>query len=61
MRLALSEDVDLGEVARLAAAESACCPMFEFSITVDARGRAIEVRVPGEGADTVRELLGVAG
>jgi DNA-binding transcriptional MerR regulator len=58
MRLGLNDDVDLGEVARLAAAESICCPMFEFRITVDDRGRAIEMRVPDGDAEIVRQLLG---
>ena len=60
VRLGLGDEVDLGEIANLAAVESACCPVFEFTITVDARGRAIEVRVPGEQAGAVRELLGAA-
>ncbi len=58
LRLGLEGDADIGEVARLAAAESICCPMFEFQITIDARGRAIEVRVPGQNAEIVRQLLG---
>ena len=60
LRLGFGDGVDLGEVANLAAAESACCPIFEFTITVDGRGRAIEVRVPDGSAGAVRELLGAA-
>lgn len=58
VRLGLAADADLGDVARLAAAESICCPMFEFQITVDGRGRAIEMRVLGGDAEIVRQLLG---
>jgi DNA-binding transcriptional MerR regulator len=60
VRLTLAEATDLGEVAKLAGDESTCCPIFEFQITVDARGRAIEVRVPAGRVGTVRDLLGVA-
>lgn len=58
LRLGLADDTDLGDVARLAAAESICCSMFEFRITVDGRGLAIEVRVPDGDPETVRQLLG---
>jgi len=58
LRLGLADETDLGEVALLAAAESICCPMFEFHITLDRRGRAIEVRIPGGDANVVRHLLG---
>jgi MerR family copper efflux transcriptional regulator len=60
VRLTLAEATDVGEVARLAGDESTCCPIFEFQITVDARGRAIEVRVPAGREGTVRDLLSVA-
>ena len=59
VRLGLGDDADLGEVVRLAAAESTCCPIFEFQVTIDARGRAIEVRVPEGRSGTAGELLGV--
>jgi hypothetical protein len=60
VRLRLPYDADLAEIARLAAAESNCCPIFEFRITLDGRGRAIEIRVPEGRAGTVHELLGSA-
>jgi MerR family copper efflux transcriptional regulator len=53
IRLTLSPDADLAEVARLARAEWSCCSFFAFSLTVDSRGTALEVRAP----EAARELL----
>src|SRR5690606_7404593 len=60
LRLSLDEDVPLGELARLAVAEQGCCAFFSFSITVDGRGVALEVRAPAGAADLVAAVFGVA-
>jgi len=59
IRLALAPEADLAEVARLACAEWACCSFFSFSITVDARGTALEVRAPEVARDLVSSVFGV--
>jgi DNA-binding transcriptional MerR regulator len=48
------------EVARLAAAEQACCPFFEFTIAVHHTGTVLEVRAPADAAVLVDAVLGVA-
>jgi DNA-binding transcriptional MerR regulator len=53
-------DVDLGELARLVAAEQRCCSFFAFAITVDHRGAALEVRAPDDAAGIVADLFGTA-
>jgi DNA-binding transcriptional MerR regulator len=60
LRLEFGADVDLGEVARLVAAEQHCCAFFSFAITVDDRGSALEVRAPDDAAGMVAELFGHA-
>lgn len=60
IRLTLGSDANLAEVTRLARAEWACCSFFSFSITVDGRGTALEVRAPDEGRDLVASVFGVA-
>jgi hypothetical protein len=46
-------------VARLTAAEQACCRFFTFAITVDERGIGLEVRAPDGAEDLVASLFGV--
>lgn len=58
LRLSLSPDAPLGEIARLAAAEQGCCSFFSFAITVDATGAALEVRAPAGAAPIVDALFG---
>jgi hypothetical protein len=60
LRLQFDGDVPIGELARLAAAEQACCRFFDFAITVDERGVGLEVRAPEGAEDLVRSLFGVA-
>jgi len=50
----------LDELIRLAAAEQDCCRFFDFAITVDGRGIALEVRAPAEALPIVHSLFGVA-
>ena len=49
IRLELDAAVPLGGLAELIRAEQACCSFFEFALTVDRRGAALEVRGPAEG------------
>jgi len=60
LRVDLPRDVALDELARLVAAEQACCAFFAFTITVDARGVGLEVRAPGGATDLVRSVFGEA-
>lgn len=61
IRLVFGDDPPLGEVARLTAAEQACCPFFAFAITVDTRGTALEVTAPPDGAGVLAAAFGTAG
>jgi MerR family copper efflux transcriptional regulator len=60
VRLELGPNTDVGEIARLAAAEQDCCRFFRFAVVIDDRGIALEVQAPGEAADVVAALFGVA-
>jgi hypothetical protein len=60
VRLTFDADVTLEEVARLAAAERECCRFFSFVITVDERGKALEVRAPEEALPIIEGLFGAA-
>jgi DNA-binding transcriptional MerR regulator len=58
LRLDLGRAADVAEIARLAAAEQNCCRFFQFALTIDDRGTALEVRAPAEAADLVTALFG---
>jgi len=58
LRIELDDAVDLGELARLVAAEQHCCAFFSFAITVDHRGMALQVEVPPGGEDIRASLFG---
>lgn len=58
LRVEFDDDIALGELARLVAAEQHCCAFFAFAITVDGRGIALEVRAPGGATDIVASLFG---
>jgi hypothetical protein len=58
LRVELADDVALGELTRLVAAEQRCCAFFSFAITVDARGIGLEVRAPEAATDIVASLFG---
>ena len=49
-----------GTLMRLVTAEQTCCRFFEFAITVDGRGLALEIRAPAAGQAAVRALFGAA-
>jgi hypothetical protein len=50
----------LDELIRLAAAEQDCCQFFDFAITVDSRGVALEIRAPIDALPIVHSLFGAA-
>ena len=58
LRVEFADSVSLGELAQLVAAEQHCCAFLSFTITVDARGIALEVRAPDGAADVVTALFG---
>lgn len=47
------------ELARLAAAEYACCPFFTFDLTVGPDGLRFTVTSPPEAADVVTAVFGI--
>ena len=57
-RAQFADDIDLGRLAQLVAAEQHCCAFFSFAITIDDRGIALEVRAPDGAADIVSSLFG---
>ncbi len=60
LRIEFGDSIDLGDLARLVAAEQHCCGFFSFSLTVDQRGTALEVRAPEGASGIVAELFGHA-
>jgi MerR family transcriptional regulator, copper efflux regulator len=58
VRLTFDPPAPVDDLARLAAAEQACCPFFAFAITIDGRGVALEVTAPTDGQDVVHALFG---
>ena len=60
VRLTFAPATPLDELMRLTAAEQSCCRFFQFAITIDTRGIALEVRTPADALDIVHSLFGVA-
>jgi hypothetical protein len=60
LRLEFDPTIDLGALAKLLTAEQQCCPFWSFSVTIDDRGIALEVRGPEGTADILDALFGVA-
>jgi hypothetical protein len=58
LRLEFHADTPTAELMRLVTAEQQCCPFFEFAITVDHRGLALEVRAPADAGAIVAALFG---
>jgi hypothetical protein len=58
IRASFDRAAPLEELMRLVAAEQACCQFFDFAITVDTRGVALEVRAPVDAAPVVHGLFG---
>jgi hypothetical protein len=46
------------EVARLSAAEQACCSFFQFDLHITAQELALDVRAPDEARELVTSLFG---
>lgn len=59
VRIELADDVDVGEVARLAHAEQTCCAFLDFDLTIDGRGAGLEVRAPAEAREVLAALVGL--
>jgi DNA-binding transcriptional MerR regulator len=60
LRLSFGDGAPLVEIARLAGAEFDCCPFFSFTISIDARGVALEVTAPADGQVLLDSVFGVA-
>jgi MerR family transcriptional regulator, copper efflux regulator len=60
LRIEFGRDVDLAELGRLIGAEQRCCAFFNFSLTVDSAGIALEVRAPGMATLMITDLFGEA-
>lgn len=60
LRATFGPETPLDELMRLVAAEQDCCQFFDFAITVDTRGIAIEVRSPPAALPVLQSLFGVA-
>jgi MerR family copper efflux transcriptional regulator len=58
VRCEFSASVPHDELMALVAAEQDCCQFFEFAITVDRRGVALEVRAAAEAQPIVESLFG---
>jgi DNA-binding transcriptional MerR regulator len=60
LRIEFGPDVDLGDLGRLIGAEQHCCAFFDFLLTVDATGIALEVRAPELAGTMITDLFGPA-
>jgi DNA-binding transcriptional MerR regulator len=58
LRATFAPSAPLGELIRLAAAEQDCCQFFTFTITIDNRGVALEVRAPHDALPILHSLFG---
>lgn len=58
VRVELDSRSDLAELSRLVAVEHDCCRFFSFTITIDGRGIALEVRAPEAAQAIVTALFG---
>ena len=61
IRLTFGAGVAIAQVARLARDEQACCAFFRFTLTVDQRGTALEVRAPADAQTLLASVFGSAG
>jgi hypothetical protein len=57
-RLSFGDVAVLGELARLVAAEQACCPFLTFVITVDQTEVVLEVRAPAAAEAMLDSVFG---
>jgi MerR family transcriptional regulator, copper efflux regulator len=61
IRVTFGPRVAIDDVARLARDEQACCSFFDFALTVDQRGIALEVRAPEAAQTLIESIFGSAG
>ena len=60
LRATFGSATPLDELMRLVAAEQNCCQFFDFAITVDTRGIALEVRSPVDALPALQSLFGAS-
>jgi len=60
VRVVFGSATPVDELMRLTTAEQDCCQFFDFAITVDRRGIALEVRAPADALPIVHSLFGIA-
>ena len=58
VRCVFAASVPMSQLISLVAAEQDCCQFFEFAITVDTRGVALEVRAPVDALPIVASMFG---
>ena len=58
LRATFGSATPLDELMSLVAAEQDCCQFFDFAITVDTRGIALEVRAPADALPVLQALFG---
>lgn len=59
VRSVFAASVPMSDLIGLVAAEQDCCQFFRFSVTVDNRGIALEVRAPQNALPIVKSMFGV--
>jgi MerR family transcriptional regulator, copper efflux regulator len=59
LRVTFASSVPMAQLIELTTQEQQCCQFFDFAITVDRRGLALEVRAPDEAVSLVHSLFGV--
>jgi MerR family copper efflux transcriptional regulator len=60
VRCVLGSSVPTSQLIDLVTAEQDCCQFFEFVITVDTRGIALEIRGPADAMPIITSMFGVA-
>ena len=60
VRCEFGASVPAERLMRLVAAEQDCCQFFQFAITVDTRGVALEVRAPIDARSILESMFGAA-
>ena len=57
LRLEFGPNTDVTEIARLAAAEQGCCRFFDFALTIDDRGIAVDAHAPADAEPVLTALF----
>lgn len=60
LRCEFGASVPVEQLIRLVAAEQDCCQFFQFAITVDTRGLALEVRASADARSILESMFGAA-